>query len=126
MKTSSYSDKIDTYQTTVENLEPDLAKYPGAAEFLTELKAILVDLRPAHNTVESQRGNQRMAVKTRRELAVRGGQVHRRLSKLVAAYTGFANPLLVTYGMNPENNGRRGKRLPAAKKQEGNLPAATA
>lgn len=51
-----------------------------------------------------------MAVKARRDLAVRGGAVHRRLSALVAAHTGFNNPILVTYGMNPESNVRRGKR----------------
>ncbi len=110
MKSSSYSDRIDTYQTTVENLEPDLTKYAGSSELYLELRSILLDLRPAHATVEAERGNLRVAVKARRDLAVRGGAVHRRLSALVAAHTGFNNPILVTYGMNPETNVRRGKR----------------
>ena len=120
MKVSSFSDKIDAFQTTVDNLEPDVPKYPGIADLFNELKTLLVELRPAHGAVEAQRGNQRVAVKTRRDLAVRGGQIHRRLSALVAAHTGFANPVLVTYGISPENNGnrkgRRSKKDVAAKK----------
>jgi hypothetical protein len=118
MKPSSYSDRIDTYQTSIDNLEPDLANYPGTTELFLELKTILVDLRPAHATVEAQRGNLRVAVKTRRDLAVRGGAVHRRLSALVAAHTGFTNPILVTYGMNPEATGRRGKRKTEEQKKK--------
>ncbi len=116
MKSSSYSDRIDTYQTTLDNLEPDLAKYPGTSELFLDLKTILLELRPAHATVEAQRGNLRVAVKTRRDLAVRGGAVHRRLSALVGAHVGFNNPVLVTYGMNPEVNSRRGKRKPEEQK----------
>ncbi|HEV7672567.1 MAG TPA: hypothetical protein VGS22_28955 [Thermoanaerobaculia bacterium] len=71
-----------------------------------------------------------MAVKTRRDLAVRGGQIHRRLSALVAADTGFANPVLVTYRINPENNanrkGRRSKKELAAKKAAAASAASTA
>ena len=118
MKPSSYSDRIDTYQTSIDNLEPDLTKYPGTTELFLELKSILLDLRPAHATVEAMRGNQRVAVKARRDLAVRGGSVHRRLSALVAAHTGFNNPILVTYGMNPETSGRRGKRKTAEQKKQ--------
>jgi hypothetical protein len=118
MKPSSYSDRIDTYQTSIDNLEPDLAKYPGTTEMFLELKSILLDLRPAHATVEAQRGNLRVAVKARRDLAVRGGAVHRRLSALVAAHAGFANPILVTYGMNPETNSRRGKRKTEEQKKK--------
>ena len=29
MNVSSYADKIDAFQTTIDNLEPDVAKYPG-------------------------------------------------------------------------------------------------
>ena len=120
MKASSYSDKIDAFQNTVDNLEPDLPKYPGAADIFGEMKTLLADLRPAHAAVESHRGNQRVAVQMRRDLAVRGVQVHRRLSALVAAHIGFANPILATYGINPENNvnrkGRRSKKELAAKK----------
>jgi hypothetical protein len=51
---------------------------------------------------------------------VRGGQIHRRPSPLVAAHAGFTNPVLVTYGINPENNanrkGRRSKKEVEAKK----------
>ena len=32
MNLSSYSDKIDAFQTTVDNLEPDLPKYPGVSD----------------------------------------------------------------------------------------------
>jgi len=120
MNVSSYADKIDAFQTTVDNLEPDVAKYPGISDLFTELKTLLTELRPAHGAVEVQRGSQRVAVKARRDLAVRGGQIHRRLSALVAAHTGFANPVLVTYGISPENNanrkGRRSKKDLAAKK----------
>jgi hypothetical protein len=91
MNVSSYADKIDAFQTTVDNLGPDVPRYPGISDLFAELKAILLELRPAHGAVEAQRGNQRVAVKTRRDLAVRGGQIHRRLSALVAAHTGFAN-----------------------------------
>ena len=118
MKVSSYSDRIDAYQTTVENLEADLPKYPGATELFSELKSVLVELRPAHGSVEAQRGSLRVAVKIRRDLADRGRKAHRRLAALVAAHTGFDNPILATYGMNPEDNTRRGKHLPKAKKQE--------
>ena len=117
MNANSYADKIDSYQTTVANLEPDLAKYSGAAEIHAELKALLVDLRPAHDTVEVQRGNLRVAVKTRRDLADKSRQAHRRLATLVAVHTGFENPLLVTYGINPEDNSRRGKRLTKAQRE---------
>ncbi len=120
MKVSSYADKIDAFQTTLDNLEPDLPKYPGVSDLFADLKTLLVELRPAHNTVEAQRGSQRVAVQVRRELAARGGQIHRRLSALVAAHVGFANPILVSYGINPENNanrkGRRSKKELAAKK----------
>ncbi|HEV7671249.1 MAG TPA: hypothetical protein VGS22_22250 [Thermoanaerobaculia bacterium] len=131
MNASSYADKIDAFQTTIDNLEPDLARYPGVSDLFNELRVLLTELRPAHNTVEAQRGNQRVAVQTRRELAVRGGQIHRRLSALVAAHVGFANPILVSYGINPENNanrkGRRSKKdLEAKKAAEAAAAAATA
>lgn len=119
MKPSSYSDRIDAYQTSIDNLEPDLTKYPGTTELFLELKNILLDLRPAHATVEAQRGNLRVAVKERRDLAVKGGVAHRRLSALVGAHTGFNNPILVTYGMNPEKeNSRRGKRKTEEQKKK--------
>ncbi|MEP7013081.1 MAG: hypothetical protein ABJC13_22395 [Acidobacteriota bacterium] len=129
MKASSYSDKIDAFQNTVNNLEPDLPKYPGAADIFDEMKVLLAELRPAHAAVESHRGSQRVAVQMRRDLAVRGVQVHRRLSALVAAHIGFANPVLATYGITPENNanrrGRRSKKELAAKKAaEAQLAAA--
>ncbi len=124
MKTSSYSDKIDAYQTTVDNLEGDLSKYPGAGDLFSELKTLLVDLRPAHGSVEEKRGGLRVAVKTRRDLADRCRAVHRRLAGLVAAHAGYGNPVLATYGIRPEDNSRRGKHLPAAKKKE--LAAAAA
>ncbi len=101
MNASSYADKIDAFQTTIDNLEPDLPKYPGVSDLFAELRTLLAELRPAHNTVESQRGSQRVAVQVRRELADRGGQIHRRLSAIVACHTGFANPILVSYGINP-------------------------
>ncbi|HXU30192.1 MAG TPA: hypothetical protein VN851_06420 [Thermoanaerobaculia bacterium] len=130
MNVSSYADKIDAFQTTVDNLEPDVPRYPGISDLFAELKAILTELRPAHGAVEAQRGNQRVAVKTRRDLAVRGGQIHRRLSALVAAHTGFANPVLVTYGISPENNanrkGRRSKKDLEAKKAAEAAAAAAA
>ncbi len=110
MKANSYSDKIDAFQTTVDNLEPDVAKYPGIADIFDEMKTLLANLRPAHGAVEAQRGNLRVAVQARREFAVRGVQIHRRLSALVAAHIGFANPVLATYGINPEDNSRRGRR----------------
>lgn len=119
MKPSSYSDRIDAYQTSIDNLEPDLTKYPGTTELFLELKSLLLDLRPAHATVEAHRGNLRVAVKARRDLAVRGGTIHRRLSALVAAHAGFSNPILVTYGMNPESpTSRRGKRKSEEQKRE--------
>jgi hypothetical protein len=130
MNASSYADKIDAFQTTIDNLEPDLPKYLGVSDLFTELKTLLAELRPAHNTVESQRGSQRVAVQVRRELAVRGGQIHRRLSALVAAHTGFSNPILVSYGINPENNanrkGRRSKKELEAKKAAAAAAAAAA
>ncbi len=129
MKASSYSDKIDAFQTTVDNLEPDLPKYPGAAPIFDEMKTLLNELRPAHGAVEAQRGNLRVAVQTRRDLAVRGSQIHRRLSALVAAHIGFTNPVLATYGISPEDNsnrkGRRSKKeLEAKKAAEASLKAA--
>ncbi len=120
MKANSYSDKIDAFQTTVDNLEPDVAKYPGIADIFDEMKTLLANLRPAHGSVEAQRGNLRVAVQARRNLAIRGVQVHRRLSALVAAHIGFTNPVLATYGISPENNanrkGRRTKKELEAKK----------
>ncbi len=124
MKTSSYSDRIDAYQTTVDNLEADLAKYPGAGELFAELKTVLVDLRPAHGSVEEKRGGLRVAVKARRDLADRGRKAHRRLAALVGAHTGFDNPVLAIYGISPEDNTRRGKHLPKAKKKELAMAAA--
>lgn len=125
MKATSYSDKIDAFQTTVDNLEPDVAKYPGIADIFEEMKTILANLRPAHGTVESQRGNLRVAVQARRELAHRGVQVHRRLSALVAAHIGFTNPVLATYGIIPEDNSRRGRRT-SKKKEVTTKPATVA
>lgn len=117
MKASSYSDKIDIFQTTVNNLEPDLPKYPGVADLFAEMKTLLVELGPAHGAVEATRGNLRVAVQARRELAVRGGKVHRRLSALVGAHLGFANPILATYGITPENNtNRSGGRSPRGRR----------
>lgn len=118
MKTSSYSDKIDAYQTTVDNLEADLTQYPGASDLFSELKTLLVDLRPAHGSVEEKRGGLRVAVKTRRDLAGRCRAVHRRLAALVSAHAGFDNPVLARYGISPEDNSRRGKHLPAAVKKQ--------
>lgn len=130
MKANSYSDKIDSFQTTIDNLEPDLLKYPGVADIFTEMKNLLNELRPAHGAVEAQRGNLRVAVQARRTLAVRGVQVHRRLSALIAAHIGFANPLLVTYGISPENNtnrkGRRSKKELEAKRAAAKEAAAHA
>ncbi|HEV7667141.1 MAG TPA: hypothetical protein VGS22_01345, partial [Thermoanaerobaculia bacterium] len=83
MKVSSYADKIDAFQTTVDNLEPDLLKYPGVSDLFNELKTLLTELRPAHGAVEVQRGNLRVAVKVRRDLAFAGGQILRRMSALV-------------------------------------------
>ncbi len=121
MKANSYSDKIDSLQTTVNNLEPDVPKYPGIADLFDEMKTLLTELRPAHGAVEAHRGNLRVAVKARKDLAVRGVEVHRRLAALVAAHIGFANPVLATYGISPENNanrkGRRSKKQIEAKKQ---------
>jgi len=124
MKANSYSDKIDAFQTTVDNLEPDVAKYPGIADIFDEMKTLLGTLRPAHGSVEAQRGNLRVAVQARRELAVRGVQVHRRLSALVAAHIGFANPVLATYGISPEDNSRRGRRNLKKKAEEAAKAAA--
>lgn len=118
MKPSSYSDRIDAYQTTVENLETDLPNYPGAADLFGQLKDLMAELRPAHGSVEAQRGSLRVAVKVRRDLAEKSRAVHRRLSALVGAHTGFANPILATYGMNPEDNSRRGRRNLKRKEEE--------
>lgn len=126
MKTSSYSDKIDAYQTTVDNLEADLTKYPGAVELHSELKTMLVDLRPAHGSVEEKRGGLRVAVKVRRDLAERCRTVHRRLAALVSAHTGFDNPVLAMYGISPEDNTRRGKHQPGARKKKAEAAAAAA
>ncbi len=117
MKANSYSDKIDAFQTTVDNLEPDVAKYPGLADIFEQMKTLLAELRPAHGSVEAQRGNLRVAVQARRELALRGVQIHRRLSAVVGAHLGFTNPVLATYGILPQDNSRRGRRLPKKKEE---------
>jgi hypothetical protein len=119
MNPTSYSDRMDAYQTTVENLEADLAKYPGATELYLQLRTLLAELRPAHGSVEAQRGSLRVAVQVRRDLAERSRAIHRRLSALVSAHTGFTNPILVTYGMNPEDNSnRRGRRSLKERKEK--------
>jgi len=118
MNTSSYADKIDSFQTTVANLEPDLAKYAGTDGLHAQLKALLMDLRPAHDSVEAQRGSLRVSVQIRRDLAIKSGKIHRRLASMVGAHTGFDNPILAAYGITPEDNSRRGKRLTKEQKEE--------
>ncbi len=122
MKDSSYADKINHWQITVQNIEEAVPNIPGIDPPFTDLRQKVTDLRAAHDNAQMLRGKLREAVVLRRQLDRETRRSARRLAAVARGHLGFNNPVLESFNIRAE--GTRVRKTAALTKSE--APAGTA
>jgi hypothetical protein len=115
MRTRTFSDQVDKWQSIVNNIQNMLPNIAGAEVPFAELKQKVEALRTAHDSILEMRGKQHDAIVQRRILAREAGRAVRRISAIARGHLGFDNPLLDTFGVRSEDPERRNRKAAVAK-----------
>lgn len=122
MNDSSYADKINRWQITVQNIEAAVPTIPGIDPPFTDLRQKVADLRAAHDNAQMLRGKLREVVVLRRQLDRETRRSARRLAAVARGHLGFNNPVLESFNIRAE--GTRARKTAALAKSE--APTGTA
>ncbi len=123
MKDSSYADKINRWQITVQNIQDAVPTIPGIEPPFTDLRQKVTDLRSAHDNAQMLRGKLREAVILRRQLDRETRRSARRLAAVARGHFGFDNPVLESFNIRAEGTRAR-KPGVFAKPEESFTPGA--
>ncbi len=107
MNDTSYADKINTWQTTVQNIQEVLPIIPGVDPPYADLRQKVTELRTAHDIVEMLTAKLREAVIQRRKLDGDTRRSARRLAAIARGHLGFDNPILESFKVRSEGNRNR-------------------
>ena len=110
MKDSSYADKINNWQITLQNIQEALPNIPGGEPPFTDFKQKVDTLRASHDSVQMLRGQLHEAVVLRRQLDQETRRSARRLAAVTRGQLGFDNPKLESFNFRSEDSIHRGRR----------------
>jgi len=116
MNDSSYADKINKWQITLQNIQEVLPSIPGGEKWFNELRLRVQDFGDSQEGVQRLRGQLMEAVALRRQHDVEARRSARRLAAVARAEFGFANPLLETFNIRSEHRAQRGRKPAEAPK----------
>jgi len=114
MRSNSFSDKVDKWQSVVQNAQEALPGMPWMEAPLADLKQNVEALRSAHDSVLAMSGKQHEAVVQRRKLSAETRKSVRRLAAVARGNLGFDNPLLDSFGVRSEDEARRARKASKA------------
>jgi hypothetical protein len=110
MNDSSYADKINKWQITLQNFQEALPGVPGAEPRYNELRERVDVFRESQETVQRLRGQLTEAVVRRRQYDLEARRSARGLAAVARAHFGFANPMLETFNIRSEHRAHHNRK----------------
>ncbi len=110
MKDTSFADKINQCEVTLQNLAEQLPNIPGGETYVAEVRQRVEALRTSQEGVQTLRGQLTEAVIVRRQRNREASASLRHLAAVVRARFGFANPVIESFNIRSEHRAKRGRK----------------
>ncbi len=110
MKDTSFADKINRCELTLQSLAPELPNIPGAETYVADVRQRVEALRASQENVQALRGQLTDAVVVRQDRNREASIALRQLAAVVRAKYGFDNPMIESFNIRSEHRSKRGRK----------------